>query len=195
MRKYDEGELDRFRLKVHTVRVVTWRGYVLLLTLLSLIAGSWWSIVRLTTPPAPFPSEVLSIVENPERVRVQKMVSMVGSPPEGAAYYENCSMVGFGRAIDPPKGWLSEVQSIVTNSRSYGDSIQAGTPSPKVVIRFVRGETKIDVMLAFDVDTVIVQQDGKPCGTGVFKPRRKELLALVKRLFPDDGEIQAISEI
>ncbi|HEY0867479.1 MAG TPA: hypothetical protein VGE01_08875, partial [Fimbriimonas sp.] len=58
---------------------MTWRGYLLVLALISSIAAGWWSYDRLTTPAVPFPSEILEIVRAPEKVRAQRMVPMEGA--------------------------------------------------------------------------------------------------------------------
>ncbi|HEY0868697.1 MAG TPA: hypothetical protein VGE01_15030, partial [Fimbriimonas sp.] len=99
-----------------------------------------------------------------------------------------------GKAVEPPEAWLEEFVGIVTDGRTFDGSMSTGTAVPKLVVRFVRGDTRVDVMLAFNQNTVVVQQDGKPVATGMFSPRRKDLVRLVKALFPEDGEIQAIAE-
>jgi hypothetical protein len=48
-------------------------------------------------------------------------------------------------------------------------------------------------LFCFDCDILLVFQNDRACGGANFDPAHNFLVAEIKRLFPEDGEIQGLS--
>ena len=62
---------------------------------------------------------------------------------------------------------------------------------PGVLVRY-EDDATIDVLFCFSCDELEVYRDGKRCGREDFDPRRRDLVALVQRIFPDDEALRAL---
>lgn len=174
---------------------MTWRGYSLLVLVLALLYAVWHFVQGVNTPPAPFSSAILDIVQHPDRVRIQRLKPLVGTTPAPhAAFFDGASLVGTGRAIEPTADWVRRFTGLVADGKTFSGASKTCTPHPSIVVRFVRDERRIDVMLDFDCDQVLVQDDGKASGVGNVGSFRADFVKLSKQVFPDDPEITGLIE-
>ena len=62
-----------------------------------------------------------------------------------------------------------------------------------IVIRFAGVKTTLEIVFCFSCDELLVYKDGKRIGGEDFDDRRADLLAIMRRTFPDDETIQALT--
>jgi hypothetical protein len=60
-------------------------------------------------------------------------------------------------------------------------------------LSFSDNNGRVDVLFCFDCDILLVFQNDRACGGANFDPAHNFLVAEIKRLFPEDGEIQGLS--
>ncbi len=63
---------------------------------------------------------------------------------------------------------------------------------PGVGLRFTRGASRVDIALCFECDMLTIHRHGKRIGVEDFDDARADLVAIAKRTFPDDEQIQAL---
>jgi hypothetical protein len=86
------------------------------------------------------------------------------------------------------------LSDVLTDDDTYlWDIAKACEFLPGVAFRFERDELQVDVLICFSCDELEVYLDGKEVGHEDFDPRRPDLVAVAKRLFPDDEAIQKLA--
>ena len=63
---------------------------------------------------------------------------------------------------------------------------------PGVGLRFTREVSRVDIALCFECDMLTIHRHGKRIGSQNFDDARATFVNAVKRLFPDDEDIQAL---
>ena len=87
---------------------------------------------------------------------------------------------------------LRELVELMTNPASYRDRKWECEPDPGIAIRFFEGDNQWDVLICLECDFLSVHRNGEPRGFAEFQPAREDFQAIMKRLFPNDQEIQQI---
>jgi hypothetical protein len=86
-----------------------------------------------------------------------------------------------------------ELKKILTDPDIYyGGGVKACHFSPGVAIIYTTEKGSLDVLLCFGCDQIEIHQNGKRVGGKDFDKAREAIVAVVKKMFPDDAEIQAI---
>ena len=63
---------------------------------------------------------------------------------------------------------------------------------PGVGLRLHREASRVEIALCFECDELVIYRYGRRVGVEDFDSARLRLVALVRRLFPEDAEIQAL---
>lgn len=88
---------------------------------------------------------------------------------------------------------LATLSDLLTSDSTYlWDVAKACEFLPGVAIRYQRPPLGVDVLICYSCDELEVYVDGKKTGHEDFDPRRADLVAVAKRLFPDDDKIQLL---
>jgi hypothetical protein len=99
-----------------------------------------------------------------------------------------------GAFVELSSEQTAQVRKILESPDSYEfDLRKACTPLYGVRLRFEGESNRVDVDLCFSCDILLVSRDGKPMEGGNFDPIRPNLVALCKKLFPNDKEIQQLA--
>ena len=98
------------------------------------------------------------ILAGPERARVQRMVEGAKPTPGGAKWGGRS---GSGPAETPPPDAIARLRALLRDARTVADP-RAETAEPAYVVRLVRDDHRLDVMVDADRDRVVVARDGVP---------------------------------
>lgn len=95
------------------------------------------------------------------------------------------------------KAFAAQVTKILLDPQLYADTRDRCLFSPGVIFRFWKGSQRVDCLMCFHCDDILIlAQDPQGHTTHTaftnFGARQPALLALVKRAFPADKEIQAL---
>ena len=83
----------------------------------------------------------------------------------------------------------------LSDPRSYGwDFVKACIPTYGVRLTFEADGGAVDILLCFECDILAIFIDGTAIGGEDFDDIRPALVQAVKQIFPDDVELQALSE-
>jgi hypothetical protein len=89
----------------------------------------------------------------------------------------------------------AELSAILTNPDTYlWDSAKGCEFDPGVALRFTDDAGSTEILLCFSCDEMAVARSGKRIGGEDTDNARKKLVAIAKRLFPDDATIQALDK-
>lgn len=115
----------------------------------------------------------------PERVRAQRMEEGAAGSPGGARWGDSA---GMGAALTPDDGTVARLRTLLHDARTVADP-RAEAARPTWVVRLVRDDHRVDVMVDADHDRVVVAQDGKPVGGYAVAGLGREFRALGEDLF------------
>jgi len=98
-----------------------------------------------------------------------------------------------GKAHKVDKDQLAKFTKVFKNPETYRfDVAKACIFGPGVIVRFTKGDSRVEVLLCFSCKELAIYVDGKETGFEDFDGAKTELVALVKEIFPDDKEIQSL---
>jgi hypothetical protein len=121
------------------------------------------------------------VLESPDRVRAQKMAE--GPPTEGGAQLKAANRCGTGPAVEPKPDAVQRLTALLKNPHIVADP-RAATAEVSYVVRLVRGDQKVDVMVDPLHDRLVVALDRQPVGSYSFAGLHKEFTDLSLALFP-----------
>jgi hypothetical protein len=95
--------------------------------------------------------------------------------------------------IDVDAATAKELAAIFADDETYEfETAKACEFDPGVALRFARAGTVVDVLLCFSCDELAAYEGKKRVGGEDFDTARPRLVAIVKRLFPEDEKLQAL---
>lgn len=95
--------------------------------------------------------------------------------------------------VDVPPAAFARVADVLQSDGTYlWDVAKACEFVPGVALRYRRGETTGDVLICFSCDEIEIRDGAGHRGHEDVDPRRADLVAVAKALFPDDPKIQAL---
>lgn len=124
--------------------------------------------------------EATAVLAAPERVRAQRMETGVPALL-GAARW--AARVGTGPAATPSDESVKRLLTLLRDARTVADP-RAAKAEPAWVVRLVRDERKVDVMVDPAHDRLVVSLDGKVVGTFGAAALHREFSGLGEVLFP-----------
>lgn len=137
--------------------------------------------------------DALSVVLAPEDVQAFRIESPSVSNDEEAAATEIGGYPVTAGPIDVDDSAAKELAVMLRNPGTYDwPSAKGCTFEPGVAVRFTGPSGTIDVLLCFSCDELKILRNGRIVGGEDFDNARPRLLAIVKRLFPDDAAIQSL---
>lgn len=119
-------------------------------------------------------------LEAPERVRAQRMTA-TSVVPKGAAHWAGA--VGTGPARVPDAETVTRLRVLLKDARTVADP-RAEAATPEWVVRLVRDDHRVDVMVDPSHGQLVIVQDGQKIGTFSTSGLRREFEALGSALLP-----------
>lgn len=113
-----------------------------------------------------------------------------------------------GRGTPVPAEIAAQLTALLLDKHTYrgtnGDDVFMGLPDceyePGVVITFAKGDRAVDAYFCFQCDVLIIRYDKDPNKTPPFASTeapigyaREELLQVMKKIFPNDPQIQSLT--
>lgn len=131
----------------------------------------------------------LKAVAHPNRTTASRLVT-------GDIRSDETRLLDKYRAAAEPKelppNLAARISQMLVSPMTYRWGItRACLPSPGVRLSFVRGDERVDVLLCFECDILLVFRNDKYIGQGIFDGASNELVEAMKELFPADPVIQA----
>jgi len=120
-------------------------------------------------------------------------ISPTPRAPEAGAAFVGVHEVTAG-PVSVPAATATELSAILANPDTYDWHHTKGDPFlPSIGLRFTRDVSRVDIALDFTSSNMLtIHRHGKRINVEDFDDARPRLLAIVKSLFPDDAEVQAI---
>ena len=89
---------------------------------------------------------------------------------------------------------ITKLQTVLTNRNIYfwENAPKACIPSPGVRFDFIKGNERLHILLCFECNLLESWQNDLCVGGRDFDPGRAKLLSIVKSIFPNDPDIQAL---
>jgi hypothetical protein len=171
-----------------------------------------------TTPASsPTSSRLAPLPVGPPETPQQLLVKLFGGQPTFDIFLQPKTLQayrlnGHNRVTPPAKGidgyeilsgpvavseeHAGELQKILTDPDIYywdpHPGIKGCEFAPGVALIYASEKGSLDVLLCFGCDQIRTYQNGKIVGGKDFDKVRAAIVAVVKKMFPDDAEIQAI---
>ena len=161
------------------------RGLLLPLLLLAACTGNDWRVSSFYGGPTSIgvlrePRTVEAFRLDPER-RPEKDEPLLG----------DYAITSGPVAVDAAT--VAELSSVLLDPETYDWHRAKGCElRPGVGLRFVRDASRVDIALCFECDELVVWRLGQRIGIEDFDAARPRLVAVAKRLFPDDAKIRAL---
>lgn len=125
-----------------------------------------------------------AILDAPDRVRAQRMTACdPRTAAKGGAMLEAAGRYGSGPAVTPGADSVKRLVALLKDSRVATDPRAADAPV-SYVVRLVRGEQKVDVMVDPAGDRLVVALDRRPVGAYTIAGLHKEFADLGAALLP-----------
>ncbi|MGC1272412.1 MAG: hypothetical protein WBC44_01800 [Planctomycetaceae bacterium] len=99
-----------------------------------------------------------------------------------------------GPVTVPKESAKNVARSLLSYDSYEWDSAKGCLPIYGVRLSFARGDDRVDVLLCFQCDVLLVYRNGKITGGEDFDAIRPVLVRTVKPLFPDDEVVQGLKE-
>ncbi len=131
-------------------------------------------------------------IQEPTRVEAFRIDPMISSASAGLERVGLHKVTAGPVAVDA--AGAAELADIFLAPSTYDwHSAKSCEFLPGVGLRFTRDVSRVDVALCFECDMLTIHRHGKRIGVEDFDDERPRLVALMKRLFPDDAEIQGLA--
>jgi hypothetical protein len=137
-----------------------------------------------------FGDENAATIANPVFIKACRTVgSRTLSPPE---YFEKSKDL-----LSVSTNLAKELSHVLLNEKSYEFS-NGSTPrgcllQPIVAVTYSDGKREVDVFFDFECTVLNVKSQTKDIGN-VFTPSRGQIVRIIKKIFPNDSEIQSLKE-
>lgn len=131
-------------------------------------------------------------IEAPEKVTAYRVtragVLQHARAPETIAGFEI-----LGGPFDVDAATAAELRAILADDSVYDFERAKGCEfMPGVALRFAKSGAQVDVLFCFSCDELAAYEGAKRVGGEDFDKARPRLLAIVKRLFPEDEKLQSL---
>jgi len=134
----------------------------------------------------------MRIVAAPDRVQAWRSVGFMKererSEPAPGDYYQKA-----GEGTTVPGPIAKQLSRSLLDPATYWfhpGSAKNCAPTPGFILSFTKGGQTLDVFLCFQCDIIQFQ----PGGGGDFDPSHKQLIRLMKLVFPQDSTVQMLIE-
>ncbi|MDB6024324.1 MAG: hypothetical protein JWM68_547 [Verrucomicrobiales bacterium] len=159
-----------------------------------IILGIGWYFERRPSP-LDLPEEIRLILSAPDSVKASRTLgfmadSAADSPKALQAFYEKET-----NSVVVPRGAAERVAAIITLEDRKSATRSKCIYRPGFVMTFIRsGEKSIDIFFCFECGGMVMKISGQtdPQDLGMMTTYQAELLAIFKKLFPEDPKIRAL---
>ena len=141
----------------------------------------------------------IQIISAPETVQAWRTVGFLRkaatdepAPAEWADFYKKA-----GEPVTVERALAEELRTRLLDFKTYRydlGSKNCPRPTPGFVLTFSQGRRSVDVFFCFECNDVVVRAAGGKETFGDIDPSRNELLRLIKRIFPNDLNVQGLPE-
>ena len=137
-------------------------------------------------------SDGLQVVLKPEKVEAYRVAPLHNMPKgEDPKTIGGAGMLSGPVTVDEESS--RELTEILRNPGTYDwDSAKGCKFDPGVVVRFASKLSTIDVVFCFHCEELQIWRDGARVGGEDFDAASHKLAAIMKRIFPEDPEIQSL---
>jgi hypothetical protein len=168
-------------------------GVALVALILGLLTLAWRCYLRSLEPKldAVFGNDrVRAVIAEPEAVEVYRLGPLPPSINWEEAEIKDYPVNGGPIALDTKTA--HDLSMLLTDSRSYvfGAGPISAVYVPHVRARFSRGSSEVWIDFDLDCARLTIHQNGHAVGGGVFGYVERDVVQIMKRLFPRDREIQ-----
>lgn len=132
-----------------------------------------------------------------EALQAPTLVEAFRIAPDAVGPDPDYERVGLHRVTAGPvvvdEATSSELSSILLDPDSYDWQRAKGCEfRPGVGVRYTRDVSRVDLALCFECDELTIHRQGRRVGVEDFDDVRPQLVSIVKRVFPNDPEIQSL---
>jgi hypothetical protein len=167
-------------------RVVSALAGAAALALLSACRGPDWRVSQLYGGATSI--DVLSAPQTVEAFRIDP----AHGPKDASSPHVGDFAVTAGPVVVGAED-VKELSAILLDPDTYDWLRAKGCDfTPGVGLRFLKDASRVELALCFECDELLIFRRGQRIGMEDFDAARPRLVALVKRLFPDDAKIQAL---
>lgn len=147
-----------------------------------------WRVAQLYGGPTS-----MDVLRSPQRVEAFRLDP--SNPPSpalaGAPRLGDFAVTAGPVAVDAASA--QELTSVLLDADTYDWLRAKGCDfQPGVGLRFVKEASRVEVVLCFSCDELMIFRHGQRVGMEDFDAARPRLVAVAKRLFPQDAKIQAL---
>ncbi len=104
--------------------------------------------------------EILAILDTSDRVRAQHLTVGIPNPiPDGLAMDPISKKSASGQAVEPTKAQIDEIVRAIKGGQFEKD--RSTNNNPSYVVRFVKGENRVDVLLATNQAYAVLMLNGQ----------------------------------
>jgi hypothetical protein len=137
-----------------------------------------------------FGDENAATIANPVSVKAcQTVGSHTLSPPK---YFEKSKDL-----LSVSTNLAKELSHVLLDEKSYefsnGSIPRGGLLQPVVAVTYSDGKREVDVFFDFECTVLVVKSQTKEIGN-VFSPSRRQIVRIIKKIFPNDSEMQSLKE-
>jgi hypothetical protein len=133
----------------------------------------------------------LQTVLAPERVEAYRVAARTANDDESGQIIGGAKILSGSVAVDSETA--RALSDILKDPHTYGWDFAKGCKfDPGVAVRFTAGASTVDVILCFHCEELQVYLNEQNVGGEDFDAATAKLAAIVKRIFPDDEEIQKL---
>jgi hypothetical protein len=135
-----------------------------------------------------FPPEVAALVKSPATVTAYRL-------SEGSTYRAKVAdYKTMGDPVDVDGETKKQLAEVLIDPRAYLWDVAKGCdPLYGVRLEFKRKNETVDVVFCFECSILSVYRQGEAVASEDFDPIRPPLVAVMKKIFPKDGEIQSLN--
>ena len=149
-------------------------------------SGPDWRITQLYGGPGS-----VQALTDPTRVDAFRVSPKAHGAEPGIAYV-GIHAVTAG-PIPVPKDVAVQLSTLLSDAATYDWRRTKSDPYlPTIGLRFTRDVSRVDIALDFTSNMLTIHRHGKRISVEDFDDARPQLLTIVKALFPDDEDVQAI---
>jgi hypothetical protein len=171
-------------------------GVVVVMAVVAATAGAkWFLMARAPATPAPTPELLklyggrngFAVIQKPDRIEAFR----VSDPKRSNEPIVTEGPVAVTATV------AQELVSVLSSHQAYGwDYAKGCVPEWGVRLAFYRGTDRVDILLCFQCDLLMVSLNGTETTRDVedFDPIRPNLVRAIKQIFPNDPALQSLPE-
>lgn len=136
----------------------------------------------------------LETVARPERVEACRLGQIPAGRTESGASVFDYPVISGPREVPPAIS--APISAALLSPATYGwEFSKSCVPSYGVRLSFHHGDDRVDVLLCFECDVLLISRNGRTTGGEDFDSGRPIFVQAVKAIFPEDELIRRLPEV